>query len=81
MSGKLFQSTEELYGVNPKVLAKMPYDEALLVMSAGLWKRKRKLADELFECQDSEESSRLQDDFRKVTKAIALNELKIEELK
>ena len=81
MSGKTFQSSSELYGIDPKILAKKPYDEALLIMGAGLWKRKRKLADELFECTDGEESSRLQNEMRKVTKAIALNDMKIEELK
>lgn len=78
---KRFDSTVELYGVNPKVLAEMKYKDALQVMYKGLWKRKRKIADLLFEEKEHDVAVKLQDDLRKVTKAIALTDLKIEEIK
>ena len=74
-------STLELYGVNPKELANMPYKDALKVKLEGLWGRKKSLADELYRCTDGISASRIQDNLRRVMKAIDLVELQIEEIK
>ena len=76
-----FQSTQQLYGVDPHVLAEMPYKEALLLMNKGLWKRKRELADALFQATTGDEASAIQNEFRKVLKAISLTDLRLEEIK
>ena len=81
MSGNTFMPSKKLYGIDPIKLAEMKYKDALVLMGAGLWQRKRKLADELFECTDGNESSLLQNEMRRVTKAIALNDMKMEEIK
>ncbi len=75
------QSTLDLYGVEPKELADMPYKEALVLMKIGLWKRKRELADEIFKATDGDMASILQDALRKVMKAIDLTDLRLEEIK
>ncbi len=80
MSKKLL-STQELYGVNPKTLADMKYSNALKVMKAGLWKRKRKIADDIFAATNGDTASTLQDDLRKVMKAIDITELRINEIR
>ena len=79
--GKKFLSTEALYGVPPKELGDMLYKDALQVMKAGLWNRKRILADELFASTDGDEASAIQEAHKKVLKAIDLTDLRIEELK
>ena len=76
-----FQSTQALYGVDPMVLSKMSYEDALALMLAGLWKRKREKADAIFAATDGDEASLLQDELRKIMKAIELTDLKIEEIK
>ena len=57
---KEIATTEEIYGVSPVELAKMTYEEALLVKMAGLIKRKKEITDELFRTDDPYYSGRLQ---------------------
>lgn len=74
-------STLELYGVEPKKLAEMSYKDALKVMHDGLWNRKKVLADAMFAATNGDEASKVQDDFRKVLKAIELTDLRLEEIR
>ncbi len=74
------QSTLDLYGVEPKELADMKYADALQLMRVGLWKRKRELATAIYEATDGDIASLLQDDLRKVMKAIDLTDLRLDEI-
>lgn len=79
---KQFDSTEELYGVSPKVLANMTYKNALETKKQGLLKRKRRVADEMFLATDYDtEVAPLQVSLKKVTKALQLVDLQLEEIK
>jgi hypothetical protein len=80
MSKHRFLSTQELYGVDPLTLGDMRYRDALDAMEQGLWDRKRMLADELFACTDGDEASELQMAMKRTAKAIALTELKKDEI-
>lgn len=76
-----FQSTLSLYGVEPKELSKMDYGRALNVKYLGLLKRKKELANDLFECVNYTKAVEIQVDFKKIMKAIDLVKLQIEEIK
>ena len=73
-------STLELYGVDPKELADMRYEDALYLMRDKIWERKRNLADELYQCTDGITASRIQHDITRAMKAIELTDLRIEEI-
>lgn len=74
-------STIELYGVEPEVLAEMKYKDALQVLKKGLLKRNSDLVDELAYCQDYKRSTKIQAAMKKVEKAIAITEIRIEEIR
>lgn len=74
-------STLELYGVAPEKLADMSYREALNIMHAGLWVRKGELTEALFATTDGDVASEIQNEYRKVLKAINITDLRIDEIK
>ena len=76
---KIFQSTEQLYGVSPTELAEMKYKDALLLMRKGLIKRKGELSDAMFKMYEYDPDIEMQ--MKKVIKAIKLTDLRIDEIK
>ena len=77
MSKKLV-ATQELYGIDPKTLAHLPYCEALVKMKEGLLKRKSELTNEMFLAV--EYKPELEKEYKRVLKAIKLTELRMEEI-
>ncbi len=76
------KSTLELYGVEPKILAAMRYDEALYVKLVAIRKRKDGLAMALSNSDLSyEECAAIQQEFKAASKAIAITSLQLEEIK
>jgi len=78
-----FKSTKEVYGVDPKVLANMSYKDATQLKLEYANKKYKEVADKIFQAKHDtpyEELVQLDMELNRLSKAIALCELQLEEI-
>ena len=78
---KEVRSTESLYGVHPQDLANMTYKQALEAKKAGLLNRKKNITDEMFVTSDHQRGTQLQEEYKRIMKALAIVEADLELIK